>query len=113
MTEIAREGGIKLEVMSTDVGGKQKSKRQIMSNWPGRRKKQKQTEDWKKYTCRTSDCWKKIDKQKEKRRTRKCVWKKNGKTENEERYEDFFLVLTDFWILGLLHVLLYCYILLL
>ena len=40
MTVITK-GDIKLEVMSTDVGGKQKSKRQIMSNWPGRRNKKK------------------------------------------------------------------------
>ena len=39
--------------------------------------------------------------------------KKNQKKENEERYEHFF-VFTDFWVLGLLHVLLSCcYILLL
>ena len=78
--------------MSTDVGGKQKSKRQIISNWPGRRKKEKLKTE-KKYTCQTSECWKKIwkKKKKEKRRTRKCVWKKMEKEENEGRYEQVFL----------------------
>ena len=52
MTEITRERDIKLEVMSMDVEGKQLSKSQIMSNWPGRRKKQ--IKDWKnKDTCQT------------------------------------------------------------
>ena len=106
MTEISREGDIKLEVMNTDVGGKKKSKRQIMSNWTGRRKKKKQIEDWKKYTCRLSDCWKKIWKKKEKRGTRKCVWKKKKMNDDTNS----FFVFSDFWVVGLLHDLLSCFI---
>ena len=92
MTEITWEGDIKLEVMSTDVGGKHKSKRQIMSNWPGRRKKKnpkKQIQDWKNIHAEPVIVGKKFEK-KEKRRTRKCVRKKMEKKENEGRYEHFF-----------------------
>ena len=39
MTEISREGDIKLEVMNTDVEGRQKCK--YMSNWPEIKKKKK------------------------------------------------------------------------
>ena len=39
MTEITREGDMKLEVMSTNVEGKQKCKN-IMSNWRERKKKE-------------------------------------------------------------------------
>ena len=44
MTEISREGYIRLKVMSTDVEGRQKKAKYKMSNWPEIKKKISKTE---------------------------------------------------------------------
>ena len=126
MTEITREGDIKLDVIS--YGCRRKAKEKKTDNeqltWKRKKKNKLKTEkqiympnQWilknlKKREKKKQYILKKIWK-KEKRRTRKCFGqKKNGKNENEGRYEHFF-VFTDFWVLGLLHVLLSCFYILL
>ena len=71
MTEITREGDIKLEVISSDVESKQKCKRHNEQlTWEGKKNKKTnrlKTDKKKQYTCRTSDCWKNLKKKKEKK----------------------------------------------
>ena len=113
MTEITREGHIKLEVMNTDVERKQKSKRQIMSNWPGRRKKEQQQIRLEK---KIHDKPINIRKKKRKEEPENVFEKKMEKKKKKKMKDDtntFFFVFTDFWVLGLLYVLLSCFYILL
>ena len=58
MTEITREADMRLEVMQKKEGN-QKRKRQIMSNWPGRRPPPKKKKKKKKNNKKQIKDWKK------------------------------------------------------
>ena len=114
MTEITREGDIKLEVMSTDVEGKQNCKRhneQLTWKWKESKKKQ-QIKDWKKAIYMPNQ-WllKKLEKKKRKKNQK--MWlkkeKKNEKKkENEGQYEHFYFNDFRVWDWCMFFVILFC-----
>ena len=74
-----------------------------------------QIKDWKKYTCRTSDCWKNFKKkEKREKRTRKCGQKKKKnekKTKTMDNTNTFYFYFSDFWVWDWrrLFVVLFCW----
>ena len=89
MTEITKEADIKLEVISNGCRRKTKEKKTDKEQLIWKKKKEEKIKTGKKIHAKPVNIEKKIEK-KEKRRTRKCFWKKNGKKENEGRYEHIF-----------------------
>ena len=93
MTEITIEGDIKLEVMSTYVEGKQKSKRhneQLTWEWKKNLKKKIQITDWKtiympnQWLVRHVYCWENV-KKKEKKEAENVVEKRKKKEKLKDK----------------------------
>ena len=88
MTEITRVGDIKLEVMSTDVEGKQKCKRhneQLTWEWK-KNKNKKQIKDWKNIHAEpvtVEKIWKKKQKKKREKKNQKMWLEKEKRKEKK------------------------------
>ena len=114
MTEITLEGDIKLEVMSTDIEGRQKCKRHNEQlTWDLKKWKIKKLGNkLKTEKVYMPNEWllKNFFKKEREKRTRKCGRKKKKK-ENEGQYAHFLFLFQWLWSLGLTHV--FCCIILL